>query len=131
MSKIIQERRTCGSKAEVSVFDFSKLDQRAILFIWSGCSQYPGEPAAGFGVCERSPLEIVSETVSKEPWGTAGRTLFKTDSKTPKTYSQVWKGDNQSRRSCGKLQHCDHDHVTHDGRSCCKLQRPNAQGFCA
>ena len=45
-----------------------------------------------------------------------------------KTYSQVWKGDNQSQRSCGKLQHCAHDHVTHDGRSCGDLQQDNAQG---
>ena len=86
------------------MFDLSKPGPRAILFIWSGFFQYPGEPAAGFGVCERSPQEIVGETVSKEPRETAGRTLSKTDSKTPKTYSQVWKGGNQSRRSCGKLQ---------------------------
>ena len=93
MSKIIQERkmegRTCGGKAKVSVFDFSKLEERAIFFIWSRCSQYPGEPAAGFGVSERSPQETAGRTVSKEPRGTAGRTLSKTESKTPKTYSSL------------------------------------------
>ena len=65
ISKIIQERRTCGRKAEVSVFDFSKSEQRAILFIGSGCSQISGrtrswirgvskEPA---GNCRQSCVE--------------------------------------------------------------------------
>ena len=37
------------------------------------------------------------------------------------THSQVLKGDNQSQRSCGKLQHCAHDHVMHE-MSCGNLQ---------
>ena len=40
-------RRTCGSKAEVSVFDFRKPEQRAVLFFWSGCFQYPRESGDG------------------------------------------------------------------------------------
>ena len=41
--------------------------------------------------------------------------------RNPEKYSQVWKGDNQSQKSCGKLQHCAHDRVMHE-RSCGKLQ---------
>ena len=40
----------------------------------------------------------------------------------PETHPQVWKGDNQSQMSGEKLQHCVHDRVTHEGRSCGKLQ---------
>ena len=57
MSKRIQERteeELGGSKVGVSVFDFNKPEPRAILLLRSGCFQYPGESAAGFGVCPRS-----------------------------------------------------------------------------
>ena len=64
----------------------------------------------------------------KEPRELAVRTVSKADSKNPETNSQVWKGDNQSQRSCGKVQQCADDHVTHDGRSCGLLQQDNAQG---
>ena len=32
---------TCGSKVEVSVFDFKELEQRTILFLCSGCVLCP------------------------------------------------------------------------------------------
>ena len=59
------------------------------------------EPA---GNCRQNCVEGAAgncrQTVSKEPRETVGRTLSKTESKAPKTYSQVWKGD---KLSCGKL----------------------------
>ena len=48
------DRRTCGSKAEVSVFDFNKLERKTILVLWSRCFQCPRESPAGFGDCQRS-----------------------------------------------------------------------------
>ena len=53
--------------------------------------------------------------------GNCRQDIVQTRVQKPETYSQVWKGDNQSQRSCGKLQHCAHDHVMHQ-RSCGKLQ---------
>ena len=39
----------CGVNTEVSVFDSNKPEQRAILFLWSRCFEYPRESAAVFG----------------------------------------------------------------------------------
>ena len=43
MSKRIHGGRTCSCKAEVSVFDFNRSKQRAVLFVWSRCFQWPGK----------------------------------------------------------------------------------------
>ena len=43
------EEELAEAKAEVSVFDFDEPEQRAIIFLWSGCFQYPGGSAVGFG----------------------------------------------------------------------------------
>ena len=69
MSKKIRERK----KEELAV---TKLAQRALLFLWTGCFQYPWEPADGFGVL-KEPRETAGTTVSKEPRETAGRTQSK------------------------------------------------------
>ena len=69
MSKRIQRkegRRTCGSKDKVSVFDFSKPEQRTILLFGCGCFQYHWENADGFGVFKET-RETAGKTVSKEP----------------------------------------------------------------
>ena len=66
--------------------------------------------------------ETACITASKEPLETARQNIVLNRFQNPETYPQVWKGDNQSQRSCGTLQHCVRDHVTHDGRSCGKLQ---------
>ena len=47
-------RRTCGSKAEVSLFDFNKPEQRTIFFLWSGCFQRTGNPQLDSGSVKRS-----------------------------------------------------------------------------
>ena len=78
-----EEGRTCGSKAEVSVFDFNKPELRATLFFWSGCFRHPG-------------IIRWIRGLLKEPQETA--------SGTSEACSQVLKGDNQSQRGCGKLQ---------------------------
>ena len=120
-------RGTCGSKAEVSVLDFSKPEPTAILFLWSWCFPNPGEFRRWIQDMLKELRKTAGKTLSKEPRETSSRVLSKTESTNPETSSQVWKSDNQSQRSCGKLQHCAHDHVMHD-RSCGKLQQDNAQG---
>ena len=110
------------------MFDLSKLEQRALLLpfvrMFSNISGNPqmdsGSVKGAAGNCRRNSVEGAA--------GNCRQDIVQNRVQNPKTYSQVWKGDNQSRRSYGKLQHCDHDHVTHDGRSCGKLQRDNAQG---
>ena len=107
-------RRTCGGKAEVSVFDFNKLEQRASLLI-----SVPMFPMSRGVRCWIQGL-------SKEPLETAGRTLSKTESKTQKRILKCWKGTTSLTGGCGELKHCAHDHVTRE-RGCGKLQRDNAQ----
>ena len=76
MSKRTKERKM-EAELEVSVIDFNKPEQRAILFFGSGCFREAAEN------CERN---------------------FVRNSPKTRTCSQVWKGDNLSQRSCGKLQ---------------------------
>ena len=129
MSKRIQERKMEGelavAKPRSVCFDFNKPEPMAILFLWSGCSQYPRESAAEFGVCERSRGKLRADFVQNRV-------------QNPETCSQVWKGDNQSQRSCGKLQRCTAQGAMPDSsRSCGELQRdyvqsniPKSSGSC-
>ena len=82
-------RRTCGGKAEVSVFDFNKPEQIAILFLWSGCFQNPRESAAGFGVCERSREKLQAGHCPKQ---------------SPKPRNVLSRVESLSQRICGKLE---------------------------
>ena len=113
-------RRTCGSKAEVSVFDSSKLEQRAIFFLWSGCFQNPRESADGFRVCLRSRGKLQAKECRSSRGKLQAGHCPKQSPKPRNIFSNVER--RQPVRTCGKLQHCVHDHVTHDGRSCGKLQ---------
>ena len=58
-------RRTCGSQAEVSLFEFKKPEQRANLFLRSGCYHCPGESAAGFRICAKKFLGNCSKEVAE------------------------------------------------------------------
>ena len=57
------------------MFDVNKPEQGAILFLWSGCVQYPGESAAGFGFCEKDLGRNASGTLSKTESKTQKRVL--------------------------------------------------------
>ena len=92
------------------MFDFNKLEQRALLFLWSGFFKYPGNP------------QLDSGSV-KEAAGNCERDIVQNRVRKP-TCSQVWMGDNHSQRSCGKLQR-DYvqGNISKSSGSCGKLQR--------
>ena len=105
MSKIIQERK---KEEELAV-----AKPRSVCLISASLNKGQSSHfGAGVSISlgtrrwirdlSKEPREIAGRTVSKEPQETAGRTLSKTVSQKPKMYSQVWKGDNQSERSCGE-----------------------------
>ena len=83
-------RRSCGGKAEVSVFDFNNPEQRAILFLWSGCF-IPESPQLDSGSVQGAA-------------GNCRRDLVQNRFQNTETCSQVSKGDNQPQRCCGTLQ---------------------------
>ena len=65
----------------------------------------------------------------KEGAGNCERDIVQNRVQNPETCSQVWKGDNQSQRSCGKLQRSTAQGAMPDSsRGCGKLQRDYVQG---
>ena len=102
-------RRTCGSKPRPVCLISASLNKGQSSSFGPDVSNIQGNPQMDSGSVEGAA-------------GNCRQDIVQNRVQNPETYSQVWNGDNQSRRSCGKLQHCVHDHVTHDGRSCEKQQ---------
>ena len=93
------------------MFDFNKPEQRAILFLSSGCCQYPGNPQ-------------LDSVYVKGAAGNCRRDIVQNRVQNPETCSRVLKGDNQSQNGCEKLQRdTAQGNKPKSSRVCRKLQR--------
>ena len=74
-------------------------------------SKVPGNPPMDSGSVDGAAGNCRQNSVEGAA-GNCRQDIVQNRVRNPETHSQVWKGDIQSQRSCGKLHHCVHDDVT-------------------